>query len=141
VNVLYWFALGLAGFAALATLFVVVFMAWVTRKYLTTIARIFEEKPLFLNKKAPAIDVDVEETRFRTADGFMLAGSYVRTTLPQRRGVVLFCPEFGARRMTCLSCLPSTSATRAIPKRSPTTCPSSGLRTTKWPTSRRRSLI
>lgn len=93
-------ALGLAG---LVLVFLCLFLAYVLWKYLPTIARIFEEKPLFLSKKALPVTVDTEETRFTTRDGLSLAGSYLRTPAPFRRGVVLFCPEFGASRLTCMN--------------------------------------
>ncbi len=102
-EVLFWCLIAAGGLLACVGGVFAFFMGYVLWKHLGTICRIFEEKPLFLTKKAPKNDLDTEETRFPTTHGLTLAGSYLRTPCDQRRGVILFCPEFGAPRMTCLS--------------------------------------
>lgn len=90
----------LLGSAALAALF----MLWVVCRYGGAVIRIFEEKPFFLVKRPPPLaDRTCEAVRFRTADGLELAGTYFPTKAPHRRGVILFAPEYGASRLTCLS--------------------------------------
>lgn len=103
IDFVYWCLIAAGGLALGAGLLLAAFMSYVLWKYLGTVTRIFEEKPLFLTKKAPRNEYDTEETRFATTHGLTLAGSYLRTPAERRRGVVLFCPEFAAPRMTCLS--------------------------------------
>ncbi len=93
----------LGGAVLLAGLTLLGFLLYVYFRYQSTIIRIFEEKPLFLKKFAPKTDFDVEDTTFKTEDGLTLAGSYIRTSAPERKGVILYLPEYGAGRMTCLN--------------------------------------
>lgn len=82
---------------------VILFMIWVVLRYGGAIIRIFEEKPFFLIKRPPSTAGHVHETvRFRTSDGLSLVGTYFFSPTPKRRGVILFAPEFGASRLTCL---------------------------------------
>jgi uncharacterized protein len=74
--------------------------AW---KYLHHVERIFEEKPFFLVKRAKPERLDHQDVDLKTADGLTLAGTYLRTPAEQRKGVILFLPEYGASRWTCLS--------------------------------------
>ena len=89
--------LGAAGLAALAF---IGFLTYVLCTYLGVVVRIFEEKPLFIIPRGQPVPGS-EEVRFPTADGLTLAGSYLRTPQPTRRGVVLFGPEFGSNRWSC----------------------------------------
>jgi pimeloyl-ACP methyl ester carboxylesterase len=92
-----WIAGGLVVTVLLAaTLWVISLL----RRYLGVIIRIFEEKPLFIVPRGQPI-AGSEQVRFRTRDDLELAGCYLRTPSPQRRGVILFCPEFGSNRWAC----------------------------------------
>ncbi len=77
-----------------------VFLAWLLNRYMGVVARIFEEKPLFIIPRGQPLP-DSEEVRFPTTDGLTLAGSYLRTPVPVRRGVILFGPEYGSTRWSC----------------------------------------
>ena len=88
--------------AGLALVVAALFLAWVISRYLHILIRIFEEKPLFIVPRGDPIP-GAEEVRFPTRDGLMLAGSYLRSTAPKRRGVVIFGPEFGSNRWSCNS--------------------------------------
>lgn len=69
-------------------------------KYLDLIARIFQEKPLFIIPRGSPVP-EVEDVTLRTPDGLNLRGCYVSTPHP-RRGVILFGLEFGSNRWSCL---------------------------------------
>ena len=77
-----------------------VYFALIVRRYVGVIARIFEERPLFITPRGRPIPGS-DDVCFRTRDGLTLAGSYLRTSALQRRGVILFCPEFGSNRWAC----------------------------------------
>lgn len=79
----------------LVTLFTVV--RW---QYRETILRIFAESPPFIIPRGVKRE-EAEDVRFRTFDGMFLNGCYIRTTLPQRKGVILFGLEFGSNRWAC----------------------------------------
>lgn len=89
-----WITAALAGTIVLALALWVISLLW---RYLGVIVRIFEEKPLFIVPRGQPIPGS-EEIRFRTSDDLCLAGSYLHTSAAQRRGVILFCPEFGSDR-------------------------------------------
>jgi pimeloyl-ACP methyl ester carboxylesterase len=91
-----WSVFAIAAFAILGLLLV----GW---KYLHVIERIFEEKPFFLVKRAKPEKLDHQDVELKTSDGLTLAGTYLRTPAEQRKGVILFAPEYGASRWTCLS--------------------------------------
>lgn len=88
---------GVVGLLALAAMF---YIGW---KYLHIVERIFEEKPFFLVKRVKPEALDHQDVDLKTADGLTLAGTYLRTPAEQRKGVILFVPEYGASRWTCLS--------------------------------------
>jgi pimeloyl-ACP methyl ester carboxylesterase len=69
----------------------------VKRRYLPFVVRVFQEKPPFLVPRGQPVR-DAEDVRFLTSDGLTLCGCYLHTTLPVRRGVVLFGLEFGSTR-------------------------------------------
>lgn len=82
---------------------ILLFMIWVVIRYGGAIIRIFEEKPFFLIKRPPSIEGLAHETvHFRTSDGLTLVGTYFPSPAPRRQGVILFAPEYGASRLTCL---------------------------------------
>jgi alpha-beta hydrolase superfamily lysophospholipase len=72
---------------------------WLCRTYLPHIARIFQEKPLFIIPRGQPMP-EAQEVRFPTTDGLMLSGCYLATPAP-RRGVILFGPEFGSNCWSC----------------------------------------
>lgn len=66
----------------------------VMRVYVPRVARIFQEKPLFIIPRGQPVP-GAEEVRFPTADGLTLAGCYFKAQGP-RRGVVVFGLEYGS---------------------------------------------
>lgn len=93
-------AKALSAALALGAVSMAAMTVWIWRRYTATIVRIFEEKPLFL---APTFEpiADAEEVVFATRDGAELRGSYLPTRAGRRRGVVVFCHEYGADRWSC----------------------------------------
>ncbi len=73
---------------------------WVRWKYMGFILRIFQEKPLFVVPRGEP-DPRAEEVTLPATDGLALRGCYLRTTAPERRGVILFGLEFGSNRWAC----------------------------------------
>jgi pimeloyl-ACP methyl ester carboxylesterase len=71
------------------------------RTYIHLVARIFQEKPLFIVPRGRPIE-GAEDVRFPTGGGRTLAGCYLRARGP-RRGVILFGLEFGSNRWSALS--------------------------------------
>src|SRR5438128_434037 len=69
------------------------------RKYVEPIARVFQEKPLFIVPRGQA-DPAAEDVAFTTADGLTLRGCYFKAS-GKRRGVILFGLEFGSDRWSC----------------------------------------
>jgi uncharacterized protein len=69
-------------------------------KYLDLVARIFQEKPLFVIPRGVPVP-EAEDITVRTFDGLHLRGCYASTPHP-RRGVILFGLEFGSSRWSCL---------------------------------------
>ncbi len=86
--------------AGIALLAAVLFTLGILRNYFGIVTRIFEEKPLFIIPRGEPLP-NAQEVKLRTRDGLTLAGSYVKTPLARRRGVVLFGPEFGSNRWSC----------------------------------------
>ncbi len=85
--------LGIAGFTY--------FLYTVQRDYVPVVVRIFEEKPFFKIRRDNAIE-DAEEYRFRTTDDLWLTGCLVRSPHPEKKGLVVFAPEFGGTRWSCV---------------------------------------
>ena len=83
--------------AGIVVLVLVAFLLHVWIKYSPIIARIFEESPVFKPPKTEPL-VGGEEVRFPTSDGLSLAGTYLKTEVATRTGVVVFCPEFLGNR-------------------------------------------
>jgi pimeloyl-ACP methyl ester carboxylesterase len=69
-------------------------------KYGDFVARIFQEKPLFIVPRGQPIE-GAEDVSFVTSDGRKLCGCYLKGT-GRRRGVILFGLEFGSNRWACL---------------------------------------
>ena len=82
--------------AGLLAVFAVVSVAtWIW--YVPLIVRVFGETPWLQPRQFPAVP-GAEECRFTTSDGLVLRGSYLPTTAPSRRGVILFGHELGGNR-------------------------------------------
>jgi pimeloyl-ACP methyl ester carboxylesterase len=88
--------------ALLAGLFLLLLYIYLVVRYLDYLVRIFQERPFFIVPRGQPIE-GAEGVRFPSTDGLMLHGCYLRTTAPQRQGVLLFGTEFGSN---CWSCLP-----------------------------------
>jgi pimeloyl-ACP methyl ester carboxylesterase len=67
---------------------------------LPTIARIFQEKPLFVIPRGQPI-ADAEDIRLTTPEGLTLRGCYLRHTAARRHGAILFGLEYGSNRWAC----------------------------------------
>jgi dipeptidyl aminopeptidase/acylaminoacyl peptidase len=79
--------------------YVAVMYAYLRFRYWPAVARVFEERPLFVIPRGEPLP-GAEEVRFPTTDGLRLHGCYLRGQ-GARRGVVLFGLEYGS---TCWSC-------------------------------------
>lgn len=102
LDVLFWLACAIVGAVGFFLFAFGAYLTYVVWRYLDRVVRIFEEKPLFIIPRGEPLP-DGEDVRIRTSDGMVLAGSYVRTTASTRRGVIVFCPEFGSTRWSCSS--------------------------------------
>lgn len=87
--------------AILVAIGLTILFEWLCRKYLGSLIRIFVEKPLFIIPRGQRPE-DAEDLRIPTSDGLTLAAAYLKTTAPQRKGVILFGLEFGANRWSCV---------------------------------------
>src|SRR5262245_53111354 len=85
----------------LAVLFVLYVRTKVLGYYVPRIARIFQEKPLFIVQRGQH-RTEADIVRFRTADGLTLRGCYFKGQ-GRRRGVILFGLEFGSDCWSCWS--------------------------------------
>lgn len=65
--------------------------------YLPAIARVFQERPLFIIPRGTK-DENAEDVTFETTDGLKLRGSYLHSRTIERSGVILFGLEFGSDR-------------------------------------------
>ena len=74
---------------------------WIVRCYLSNLLRVFVEKPLFIIPRGQQPE-DAEDLRIPTTDGLKLAAAYIKTSAPQRKGVIFFGLEFGANRWSCV---------------------------------------
>ena len=99
----FWFWIGLSILLAppialgLATAAFYLYLRW---KYLGFLVRIFQEKPLFIIPRGQPTDY-AEPVTFTTSGGLTLRGCYLRTSLAERKGVILFGLEFGSNRWAC----------------------------------------
>jgi pimeloyl-ACP methyl ester carboxylesterase len=100
-----WIGLGIVvGLPLAVVLFLVGLYFYLIWRFMHHLVRIFGEKPLFIIPRGQPL-AGAEALRFPTADGLTLSGCYLRgATTPGRgrRGVILFAPEFGANRWSCL---------------------------------------
>jgi pimeloyl-ACP methyl ester carboxylesterase len=100
-----WIGLGIVlGLPLAVVLFLTLLYFYLIWHYLHHLVRIFEEKPLFIIPRGQPLP-GAEDVRFPTADGLTLAGCYLRgAAVPGRgrRGIILFAPEFGANRWSCV---------------------------------------
>ncbi len=90
-----------ASLFALTAVGVAAFYYYSKWNYLPIVVRIFEEKPVFKHHKADPV-VDAEEFRIPTTDGLTLAACLIRSQAPEKKGLVLFAPEYGGNRWTCM---------------------------------------
>jgi fermentation-respiration switch protein FrsA (DUF1100 family) len=93
-----WIALGIViGGPLMLALFLFVLYWHLRINYGPYLVRIFTERPFFIIPRGQPVD-GAEDVSFRGADGLELRGCYLRTTAPQRQGVILFGLEFGSNR-------------------------------------------
>ena len=78
----------------------IVYTFWICVRFVPTIMRIFQERPLLRPPEA-APDPEAEDVRFRTSDGLWLQGSWLPARGTAARGTVVFCHEFLADRWSC----------------------------------------
>ncbi len=82
------------------TLWLVGLYFYLCRTYLPFMARIFQEKPIFIIPRGQEV-ANAEDVQFPTTDGLQLRGCYLHGQKP-RRGVILFGLEFGSNRWSCV---------------------------------------
>jgi pimeloyl-ACP methyl ester carboxylesterase len=100
--VVFWFWVGITVLLVppiAVGLVLAAFFLYARWKYRDTVARIFQERPLFAIPRGTPTD-DAEHVTLRTADGLTLRGCYFRAPAP-RKGVILFGLEFGSNRWAC----------------------------------------
>jgi fermentation-respiration switch protein FrsA (DUF1100 family) len=101
IVVFFWVGLFLIFSVPAVTVTALVLLHFYLRwKYVDLIARIFQERPLFIIPRGNPVQ-DAEDVTVTTPDGLTLRGCYVSTPV-QRRGVVLFGLEFCSNRWSCL---------------------------------------
>ncbi len=86
---------------ALFALSIAAFLIYVVIRYSPIVARIFEDKPMFLPLRV-ARTHDGEDVRFPTRNGLTLAGTYLKARTPKRSGVLVFCHEYLSNRWSVL---------------------------------------
>ena len=95
-----WITLGV-----LTTVFVGLFLVLhvhVVVNFFPVITRIFQEKPLFITPFGQPVP-DAEEVTLTTPDGLSLQACYLHASNGKpRKGVILFCLEFGSNRWACV---------------------------------------
>ena len=98
-----WLILAMIAAKALFCAIVVAgFYLYCRKHYLPAIARVFQERPLFIIPRGER-DEDAEDVAFQTADNLTLRGCYLHTRARKRRGVILFGLEFGSDRWAAVS--------------------------------------
>lgn len=98
---MYWMLFVLGGLLLLCATGIGLFHLYSARYYRPIVIRIFEEKPFFKAHSAPPV-FEAEEFTIPTTDGLSLAGSLIRSTASDKKGLILFAPEFGGNRWTCM---------------------------------------
>jgi pimeloyl-ACP methyl ester carboxylesterase len=96
-----WVAVVLSVMAGLVLLGANAFHFYLRWRFLDTILRVFQEKPLFISPRGQPVP-SAEDVVFPTGNGLMLRGCYLRHSARQRRGVILFGLEYGSNRWACL---------------------------------------
>jgi pimeloyl-ACP methyl ester carboxylesterase len=94
--------IGLAGKAVFSATVVVLFYNYCRKRFVPKIARIFQERPLFIIPRGIP-DENAEDVTFHTADGLTLRGCYLHTPAAERRGVILFGLEYESNRWAAVS--------------------------------------
>lgn len=84
-------------FAGIALASILACMLYIVIRYSPIVARIFEEKPLFLPLRVAPLE-EGEAVRFPTSRGLSLAGTYLKARTPNRTGVLVFCHEYLSNR-------------------------------------------
>ena len=84
-------------FAGIVVVSFVASLLYIVIRYSPIVARIFEEKPLFLPLRIAPLPGG-EDVRFPTARGLTLAGTYLKARTARRTGVLVFCHEYLSNR-------------------------------------------
>jgi pimeloyl-ACP methyl ester carboxylesterase len=95
-----WLSMSLAVVGALTLIGAYAFHVYIVRKYIGVVARIFQEKPLFMIPFGKPRE-DAEDLNIPSTDGVILKGCYLKTKQP-RQGVIFFGLEFGSKRWSCV---------------------------------------
>lgn len=95
-----WFSIALAALVVPALIAACIGHRYVLRNYISIIARIFQEKPLFMIPFGKPRE-DAEDLNIPSADGVILKGCYLKGK-PPRQGVIFFGLEFGSKRWSCI---------------------------------------
>ncbi len=97
-----WIVLG-----TLTVLLIAFIIGWtylylhIKQNLLGYLIRIFQEKPLFVVPRGQPVK-DAEEVTIKTGDGYNLVGCFLRSSRPQKKGLILFGLEFGSNRWACV---------------------------------------
>lgn len=98
-----WFGLCVLAVPAVAVgLLLAAIYLYIHWKYMGYLLRIFQERPLFIVPRGEP-PTDAEHVTIKADDGLTLRACYLRTTAPERKGVILFGLEFGSNRWSCQS--------------------------------------
>jgi pimeloyl-ACP methyl ester carboxylesterase len=101
VDWLYWSLIAVGGLM-LTGIIVAAALAYLSRRwYLPTVVRIFEEKPFFKVHTADVV-ADAEEFAIPTNDGLTLSAALIRSQAAEKKGLILFAPEYGGTKWTCM---------------------------------------
>lgn len=99
----FWFYVTLCLIAAppiLLGLVLAMIYLYIRLKYMGFLLRIFQEKPLFIVPRGDKLTA-AEDVTLAAVDGLKLRGCYIKSAVPQRKGVILFGLEFGSNRWAC----------------------------------------
>lgn len=96
-----WTLIALGSILLATIVGLVAFFLSCKRCYLPIVLRIFEEKPFFkASQSFPT--ADAEEFDIVTRDGLKLAACLIRSQSPEKKGLILFAPEYGSTRWSCV---------------------------------------
>jgi uncharacterized protein len=96
-----WIALVLFALLVLPALGAWLYYLRIKHRFLPTMVRIFQEKPLFVIPRGQPVD-DAEDVRLSTSEGLTLRSCYLRHAAARRQGVILFGLEYGSNRWASL---------------------------------------